>query len=154
MCFVAIGIVTALALHGCSISNSSGSVSDSAGSIAKSSESISDSSKSSSKDDEKSDKKDNQADLNRFENEVTDYTVTYVRANAVKLDRNEFMTGISDVATQNGVVDWESKPNTYRAIGRGLKRVRVSSTLYEDYKRQLSDGDASKVDDIVDGYNY
>jgi hypothetical protein len=149
MRFVVLGIITALALHGCSISNSSGSASDSAGSIAKSSESISDSSKSSSK----SDGKEKKVDDHRYENEVQDFTVTYMRTNSSLADQNGFMKGISDVAAQNGIVDWEANPKTYRAIGKGLKKSKISSNQYDIYKKQLSNGDSGKMDDIQEGYD-
>lgn len=145
----AFALTAALCLNACSFSQSSGSASDSAGSIAKSSESISDSSKSSSGDD----KKDNKPDDNRYESEVQDFTVTYFRANATIADKNSFMKSISDLASQNGIVDWEANPKTYRAIGSGLRKARISGTQYDGYKKQLSDGDKGKMDDIQDGYD-
>jgi hypothetical protein len=144
-----LGLSAAFALSGCSISDSAGSISDSAGSIANSSESISDSSTSSSKSDEKKKK----IDDNRYENEVQDFTVTYMRTNASHGDQNAFMKGISDVASQNGIVDWEANPKTYRAIGKGLKKAKISGTQLDSYKKKLSNGDSGKMEDIQEGYD-
>jgi hypothetical protein len=138
-------------LGGCSISNSVGSISDSSGSFAKSSESVSDSSKSSSNGGEKEKKK--VVDDKRYENEVQDFTVTYLRTNASQADQNGFMEGISDVASQNGIVDWEANPKTYRAIGKGLKKAKVSGSQYDSYKRKFANGDPGKMDDIQEGYD-
>jgi hypothetical protein len=148
LCVVVLGISTVLALSACSISDSAGSMSDSGGSIAKSSESISDSSTSSKNDSKTStDSKDSQ-----YENEVKDFTVTYLRTNSSHTDHNSFMKGISDVASQNGIVDWEANPKTYRGIGKGLKKARIYGTQYESYKNKFADGDSGKMDDIQEGY--
>ena len=150
-CLLVLSLCSLFSLSGCSISNSVGSVSDSSGSIAKSSESISDSSKSSSNGSEKEKKK--TVDDKRYENEVQDFTVTYLRTNASHTDQNGFMEGISDVASQNGIVDWEANPKTYRAIGKGLKKAKVSGSQYELYKRKFANGDTGKMDDIQEGYD-
>ncbi len=139
---LAFGFGSVLSLYGCSIS-------DSVGSISKSSESISDSSKSSSNSSESETKKN---DNNTYEDEVKDFTVTYLRSNSGLADRNSFMKGISDVASQNGIVDWEANPKTYRAIGKGLKKAKISTVQYELYKKKLTNGDVGKMDDIQEGY--
>lgn len=148
LCFVVLGISTALALNGCSISDSSGSISDSSGSFAKSSESISDSSTT--------DKNDSKTSVDskgsRYENEIKDFTVTYLRTNSSYTNQNSFMKGISDVASQNGIVDWEANPKTYRGIGKGLKKAKISGAQYQVYKKKFTDGDSDKMDDIQEGY--
>jgi hypothetical protein len=148
--FVALGLGLAFLLSSCSISDSVGSISDSSGSFAKSSESISDSSTSSSKDSEKAKK----ADTKLYEREVEDFTVTYLRTNSTDSDQEAFMKGISDVASQNGIVDWEANPITYRAIGKGLRKARISGTEYESFKIKISEGDKGKLQDIQEGYDY
>jgi hypothetical protein len=150
-CFsLALALSLLCALDGCSISDSVGSISDSSGSIANSSESISDSSKSSSKEDEKAKA---QSDTNRYESEIKDYTVTYVRANTSPVDENRFMKGLSEIASDNGIVDWEANPKTYRAIGKGLRKSGIVGSLYFSYKRALASGDESKMADIEEGYS-
>ncbi|CAG7856833.1 hypothetical protein MCAMS1_01473 [biofilm metagenome] len=141
--------VALLNLNACSISNSSGSVSDSAGSVAKSSGNISDSSTSSSKGGT-SEKK---ADDDRYAIDAQDYTATYMRANTVSFDKNTFMKGLSDVASQHGVVDWEANPKTFRAIGKGLRKARVSGAMYDNFKKEISGSDSGKMDDIQEGYD-
>jgi hypothetical protein len=139
---LALAIIAMVSSSGCSIS-------DSVGSISRSSESISDSSTSSSKSSEKDTKK---ADDNLYENEVQDFTVTYLRTNSSQADQNSFMKGISDVASQNGIVDWEANPKTYRAIGKGLKKAKITGAQFELYKKKFANGDTGKMDDIQEGY--
>jgi hypothetical protein len=146
--FAVLGISAVLFLNGCSISDSVGSISDSSGSIAKSSESISDSSSSG-----KSDEKDKNTGDNTYENDVQDFTVTYLRTNSSLANQNAFMEGISDVASQNGIVDWEANPKTYRAIGKGLRKAKISGTQYDLYKRKFTGGDVGKMGDIQEGYD-
>lgn len=124
------------------------SISDSVSSISRSSESISDSSKSSSKSSESEPEK---ATANNYEQEIVDFTVTYMRTNAT-VSTESFKEGISDIASQNGIVDWESNPKTYRAIGKGLLKAKITGSRYEMYRRNLSDGDRGKMDDIQEGY--
>jgi hypothetical protein len=150
LCCSVLAVTAALFLNACSISDSVGSISDSAGSSAKSSGSVSDSSGSSSKTDKKDDK---EANGERYENEVQDFTVTYMRTNADHVEQRSFMKGISDVASQNGIVDWEANPKTYRAIGKGLRKARVSGAQYDMYKKQFANGDSGKMEDIQEGYD-
>jgi hypothetical protein len=152
---IAFGLSITLTQNGCSLFASSAS-SESSGSISDSSESISDSSSSSSEDSDKDSKK---SEINRYENEIKDFTVTYMRANAGQIDQfreadqNDFMKGISDVASQNGVVDWEANPKTYRGIGKGLRKAKISGYLYENYKKEIASDDPGKMDDIQEGYD-
>jgi hypothetical protein len=140
---IVLAVSFVFALSGCSISNGAGSASDSSGSSANSSGSSAGSSGGGSK----------TASLdNRYESDVQDYTVSYLRSNASKADQQDFMKGISDVAAQNGIVDWEAHPRTYRVIGQGLKQANISGTQYEVYKNQLASGNMSKMDDIQRGY--
>ncbi|WP_411726525.1 putative lipoprotein [Methyloglobulus sp.] len=138
--YAVLGVSTVLALSGCSISDSVGSISDS----------VSGFSTSPSKSSEKDTKKTGD---NQYENEVQDFTVTYMRTNSSLANQNAFMKGISDVASQNSIVDWEANPKTYRAIGKGLRKARVSGAQYDNYKKQLSNGDSGKMEDIQEGYN-
>jgi hypothetical protein len=148
---MAFGLLVAVGLSGCSISDSSGSLSDSSGSIAKSSESISDSS-TNDKDKDKSKPSKTSRDA-AYENDVADFTITYLRTNSGRVNQNSFMKGISDIASENGIVDWEASPKTYRAIGWALKRNHVSGDLFESYKKQFGDNDAGKMEDIQTGYD-
>lgn len=135
--FAAVLIVT-----GCSIS-------DSAGSLSRSSESGSDSSKSSS---ESSRTESKEVETNAYEQEIQDFTVTYLRTNPAVIDQQSFMKGVSDVASQHGIVDWEANPKTYRGIGKGLKKAKISGDLYRLYLKKFSNSDTGKMDDIQEGY--
>ncbi len=149
MLLIIVGLGLSFTQSGCSISDSAGSISDSSGSIAKSSESISDSSTGNKQTSETPSKRID----NRYESEVQDFTVTYLRTNANRVDQNSFMKGISDIASDSGIVDWEANPKTYRGIGKGLKKSRVQGIQYEFYKKKFGDNDPGKMDDIQEGYD-
>ncbi|NOU22084.1 MAG: putative lipoprotein [Methyloglobulus sp.] len=138
MSLAVLGVSAALTLSGCSISDSVGPISGSTGSSA--------SSNNSSEKDKKAD------DDNRYENEVQDFTVTFLRTNSSQANQNSFMKGISDVASQNSIVDWEANPQTYRGIGKGLKKAKISGYQLEFYKKKFANGDSGKMDDIQEGY--
>jgi hypothetical protein len=137
-CLMAFGISAALALSGCAISNNVRPVLDGSGSSLSSSQ--------------EGGKDSRESGGNGYETEVQDFTVTYLRTNAGQTNQNAFMEGISDVASQNGIVDWEANPKTYRGIGKGLRKAKISGYQYEGYKKKFSNGDVGKMDDIQEGY--
>ncbi|SJM92227.1 putative lipoprotein [Crenothrix polyspora] len=146
--YTALSASIIILLSACSISNGAGSSSDSAGSMAKSSDSISGSSTSSSKSSE------NDSKTSRYENETQEFIATYLRSTANTPDQHTFMAGISDVAAQNGIVDWEANPHTYHAIGMALKKINLPQNQYEAYKRQFTRSDNIKMALIQQGYQH
>lgn len=131
-----------LLLAGCSFSESSKSFSKSSESISKSISSPSkSSSESSSPDQEK-----------KYQEEVADYTAAFVHSSNQQINFESFQHGLSEIAARRGIVNWESNPLTYQAIGRGLRKAKVTQIEYETYKQNLSGGDYSKMQDIQKGY--
>lgn len=127
------GAVTLLfSMTGCSISTS---VSDSVSSPFKWS---SDSSSHSSEGKEEA-----------YQGDVRDYTEAYVRSSS---DIEAFRKGLASLAAKHGITNWEADQATYIGIGEGLGKARVSSTQFEVYKTNLTQGDAVKGSAIQKGY--
>ncbi len=124
---------SALVITGCSFSDSSGSISDSTSSIISSPSSISGKSK-------------------KYQNEVADYTMAYVKSSQPGADYTTFLKGLSDIAAKEGVTNWDQDPLTYLGIGIGLKKANVEGTAYETYKKNFAGGDSKKMEEIQDGY--
>jgi len=122
--------VLALAMAGCSISNS---ISDSVSSPFKWS---SDSSKG---------KKE------AYQGDVRDYTEAYVRSSS---DIEGFRKGLASLAEKHGISNWEADEATYTGIGEGLAKAQVKETQLEIYKSNLSKGDAVKATAIQKGYDH
>ena len=122
-----------IAITGCSLSYSSGSISDSTSSIVSSPSSISGKSK-------------------KYQNEVADYTMAYVKSSQPGADYTSFLKGLSDIAAKEGVTNWDQDSLTYMGIGKGLKKADVESVAYETYKKNFAGGNAKKMQQIQDGY--
>ena len=122
-----------IAVNGCSFSDSSGSISDSTSSIISSPSSVSGKSK-------------------KYQNEVADYTMAYVKSSQPGASYTNFLKGISDIAAKEGVTNWDQDSLTYMGIGKGLKKAGVEGAAYETYKKNFSGGDSKKMGEIQDGY--
>ncbi|MGR8952576.1 MAG: putative lipoprotein [Gammaproteobacteria bacterium] len=132
-CFKAAIVTLPLIVTGCSFSDSSGSISDSTSSIISSPSSISDKDK-------------------KYQNEVSDYTMAYVKSTHTEADYNSFLKGLSDIAARIGINNWEQEPKTYVAIGKGLKKAGIEGVAYETYKRNFAGSDEEKMQNIQKGY--
>ncbi|MGZ8097220.1 MAG: putative lipoprotein [Methylosarcina sp.] len=144
-CFNAAILAIPLIAAGCSFSESSRSVSDSVESISDSVESLSDSAGSISKS-SKSDKE------KKYEDEISDYTMAYVKSAGAKTDYNDYLKGLSDIAAKRGIVNWDQESKTYIAIGKGLKKAGIDGITYETYKKNFGDSDQEKMQNIQKGY--
>ena len=122
-----------IAITGCSLSYSSGSISDSTSSIVSSPSSVSGKSK-------------------KYQNEVADYTMAYVKSSQPGADYTSFLKGLSDIAAKEGVTNWDQDSLTYMGIGKGLKKADVEGVAYETYKKNFAGGDSKKMQEIQDGY--
>ena len=122
-----------ITINGCSFSDSSGSISDSTSSIISSPSSVSGKSK-------------------KYQNEVADYTMAYVKSSQPGADYTSFLKGLSDIAAKEGVTNWDQDSLTYMGIGKGLKKAGVEGVAYETYKKNFAGGNAQKMQEIQDGY--
>jgi hypothetical protein len=143
--FNAVTLAFTLLVTGCSFSESSRSISDSVESVSDSAESLSDSSGSTSKSSKSNREK-------GYENEVSDYTMAYVKSSHTGADYNGFLKGLSDIAGKKGIVNWDQEPKTYIAIGKGLKKAGIEGGAYETYKKNLANSDQKKMENIQKGY--
>ena len=132
LCNAAI-LVFPLAITACSFSDSSGSISDSTSSIISSPSSVSEEDK-------------------KYENEVSDYTMAYVKSSRPEADYNNYLKGLSDIAAKTGIVNWDQEPKTYIAIGKGLKKAGIQGTAYETYKKNFANSNQQNMQNIQKGY--
>lgn len=124
-------------LAGCSISASSWSLSKSVRSSSRSSDSSSSSSPGAAE--------------RAYRDDASDYTQAYVKSSGGDLQR--FRAGLSRLAEEHGITNWEENPSTYKAIGEGLGKARVSDASLMAYNENFSGGDASKAQLIQQGYD-
>jgi len=124
-----------LAIQGCSFSTSSKSASDSSGSLTS----------SGSSSDSQSNKK--------YTQEVSDYTMAYVKSSVANADYNSFAKGISDIASKAGISNWEQESSTYVAIGQGLKRAGTTGVTFDTYKSNFAHNNAANMKSIQQGYD-
>jgi len=115
------------------VSDSSKSISDSTSSIISSPSSISGKSK-------------------KYQNEVADYTMAYVKSSQPGANYTSFLKGLSDIAAEEGITNWDQDSLTYLGIGKGLKKANVEGIAYETYKKNFAKGDSKKMEEIQDGY--
>jgi len=125
--------------QGCSFSASSGSLSDSSKSISDSVSSIISSPSSSSKDADK-----------EYQIQIMDYTTAYL--STAGFERAAYVQGISEIATEAGISNWEDDENTLIGIGRALKKAKLTGSVYETYKKSLADSKESRMLIIQKGY--
>jgi len=126
-------ISISITINGCSFSDSSKSISDSTSSIISSPSSISGESK-------------------KYQNEIADYTMAYVKSSREGEDYNVFLKGISDIAAKDGITNWDQNLLTYRGIGMGLKKAKVKGIAYETYRKNFAKDDFKKMEAIQKGY--
>jgi hypothetical protein len=129
-----------IAINGCSFSDSSKSSSESSKSISDSTSSIISSPSSVS------------GKSKKYQNEVADYTMAYVKSSQPGADYTTFLKGISDIAAKEGVTNWDQDRLTYMGIGKGLKKANVEGAAYETYKKNFAGGNSEKMEEIQDGY--
>lgn len=65
---------------------------------------------------------------NSYQEDVAVLTILYVGSTGSSMDYERELTQISNA---HGIVDWESKLETFEAIGDGLKRAKVSKDSIE-----------------------
>jgi len=120
---------------GCSISYSSKSSSDS-------SRSSSESSSGPSTSDET---------RKAYEGDVTTYTFAIGTG---ETSPEDFLRGLSSIAEQHGITDWESYKPTYIAIGRGLKKTGISRDQLQElpYLQTLLLGQEKRLGYIKEGF--
>jgi hypothetical protein len=128
---LAVMAVVALAVTGCSISNS---ISDS----------ISSPFKWSSRSSDSGDQKES------YQRDVRDYTEAYLRSSS---DPTGFRNGLASLATKHGISNWEADEATYAGIGEGLGKAKVKQSQVEVFKTNLAGSDPVKAAALQNGYD-
>ena len=143
--FFLLPVLIAISLaQGCSFSASSTS--------SESSESSSDSSGSSSDSSGSSISSSSSSEQDKdYENEIMDYTTAYL--STAEFDRFAFLKGISEIAIANGITSWEDDEVTFIGIGRGLRKSRMTGSVYQTYKKSIADSSETRMQFIQQGYD-
>jgi len=80
-----------------------------------------------------------------------DYTAAYL--STAEFDRSSYVQGVSEIATAEGITNWEDDENTLMGIGRALKKSKLIGQVYETYKKSLADSKESRMQLIQKGYD-
>ncbi len=86
-----------------------------------------------------------------FEEETEGFTATYVAAG--NTEAASFQKGLSDIAAQRGISDWEANPGTWTSVGRGLGQTGISEAAATDFAETLAAGDEQIVALLMQGYS-
>jgi len=89
-------------------------------------------------------------DSAQFRNDVEQYTATFVRSGGSH-EQSAFLMGLGELARKRGVSDWESDPDTWEAIGRGLAHSDVGEAEETALRAAWADDDAAKQSAMARG---
>jgi hypothetical protein len=84
-----------------------------------------------------------------FRRDVSDYTTTYAGNPG---DAGGFQRGLGRIAESHGITDWESRTDTYHAIGRGLGVSDIDHAHYTSLAIALANDRFDRLDAIRMGY--
>lgn len=147
---LAVLLVFALIMAGCSISVSSDSISTSSDSVSTILTSPSTASGSSSNGDGGDDEEEKKVEQTTtlYEEDIAALTVLYLKQ---EKGDDEFKRQIADVAVSHGINDWEQEESTFTAMGIGLKRAGVAEKAIQEttYFKNLATSDYKLV---MEGY--
>ena len=138
--FLAIAILATFSA--CSFSRSSKSISDSISSPSKSS-SESSSGKSESGEPEAP------QDATSYQDDVAQLAGTYAHNGG---DIGAFRSAVTNLATQRGITNWETDPNTCQAIGRGVAEAGMGAEAFQKFSKDLFGDDLTKASELRKGY--
>ena len=136
-------IATTAALCGCSFAKSSESISDSISSPSKSSS-------DSSGGDKDSGEPEAPQDAASYEADVAQLAGTYAKSGG---DIGAFRSGVSKLATQRGITNWETDPTTCQAIGRGVGKAGMGADAFQKFSKDLFGEDLSQANELQKGYD-
>lgn len=161
--FKAMGLAIAIGFllsgsTGCSFVDSSGSISDSISSPSEWSKSSSDSSSGSSdssgggggnESEDKGEAPEAPAQTQTYQQDVTELAFTFGQQGG---DIGSLRSGVSNLATQRGLTNWEADALTCQSIGQGVARAGMSEDAFARFSQQLFGSDPAKVDQLRKGY--
>ncbi|NOQ17204.1 MAG: putative lipoprotein [Methyloprofundus sp.] len=90
-------------------------------------------------------------DTKDYQVHVMNYTNVYFTS--AEFDSATYNKGISELAEEAGISNWEDDADTLNGIGRGLKKAKITGSVYETYKSSISSKDALRMNLIQKGYD-
>jgi hypothetical protein len=84
-----------------------------------------------------------------YERDVRAYTAVFATSGG---DSQEFLRGIGAVAADHGVSHWESRADTHRAIGAGLRDAGVAPGELDALTARATDADPAVLALVREGY--
>lgn len=86
----------------------------------------------------------------QYQAEAESYSQAFVEAGGGKAD--SFQRGLSRIAAERGISDWEADPATWVAVGRGLARADVAEDQAGRYAGSWSQGSQDLASLVMQGY--
>ena len=133
-------VFTSLSTASDSVSTALGGASESLESISTSVQSISSSITSSSGDDDEEEREEDES----YRRDVRNYTASFLQRGQQtpvqpgNHQHTEYTRNIQRIAGLHGIMDWQSLPATYQAIGAGLRMAGVDSANLQNYFRNVA----------------
>jgi hypothetical protein len=86
----------------------------------------------------------------RYRDEVADYAQAFLSGGGG--DVESFRRGLAGIAAKRGISDWESNPDTWKSLGVGLGRSKLSEGALEGYVHSWAEGEPTRADLMRQGY--
>jgi hypothetical protein len=84
-----------------------------------------------------------------YHRDVRAFAAHFARTGGTSQD---FLRGIGSVAAEHGITDWESQPDTHRAIGEGLRDAGIEPAQLDALTARASDADPMVLALVREGY--
>lgn len=84
-----------------------------------------------------------------YEEDVAALAILYVGSAGQTQD---FQRELGQISNSHGIVDWENNPGTYKAIGIGLNRAKISKASIEALPFLQGMSNSPHYSKILDGY--
>lgn len=85
-----------------------------------------------------------------YQSDVADYTYAYIISSG---QFDTFWKGLAGIAERRGISNWEEDSRTYVGIGQGAGKAKLKGTELETFAKNMSGGDARKMQLIQQGYD-
>jgi hypothetical protein len=142
--FLLFSVPILVAFSACSFSKSSESISDSISSPSKSS-----SESSTGKSESESGEPEKPQDAAAYEADVAQVAGTYARNGG---DIGALRSAVTNLATERGITNWETDPDTCQAIGRGVAEGGMGNEAFQKFSKDLFGDDLTKASELRKGY--
>jgi len=76
----------------------------------------------------------NQAKNSNYERDLRQYSASFVQSGGT---REDFLRGVTRVAENHGIANWEAEPSTPFAIGQGMRVANVSEQEMRAFCREF-----------------